>query len=120
MLDTCCVGAFVAIGRLSHGEGDTLAGFARTCWPFLAAAALGWALTRAWRRPDAVLASGIGVWLSTVVAGMALRVVAGQGTAVAFVLVALAFLGLFMLGWRIVVRWVWPALPARVHTASPT
>jgi hypothetical protein len=31
-----------------------------------------------------------------------LRVVAGQGTAVAFVLVALAFLGLFLLGWRVV------------------
>ena len=36
--------------------------------------------------------------------GMVLRVVAGQGTAVAFVLVALAFLGLFLLGWRVVAR----------------
>jgi hypothetical protein len=32
--------------------------------------------------------------------GMLLRVVSGQGTAFAFVLVALAFLGLFQLGWR--------------------
>jgi len=31
-------------------------------------------------------------------------VVAGQGTAVAFVLVALGFLGLFLLGWRLVPR----------------
>jgi thiol:disulfide interchange protein len=31
---------------------------------------------------------------------MLLRVVSGQGTAFAFVLVALAFLGLFQLGWR--------------------
>ena len=29
---------------------------------------------------------------------------AGQGTAVAFVLVALAFLGVFLLGWRLVFR----------------
>ncbi len=32
---------------------------------------------------------------------MVLRVVAGQGTAVAFIAVALAFLGLFLLGWRL-------------------
>jgi hypothetical protein len=31
-------------------------------------------------------------------------VVSGQGTAFAFVLVALAFLGLFMLGWRLAIR----------------
>ena len=35
---------------------------------------------------------------------MVLRVVAGQGTAVAFIVVALAFLGLFLLGWRLAVR----------------
>jgi hypothetical protein len=28
----------------------------------------------------------------------------GQGTAFAFILVALAFLGLFLLGWRLVAR----------------
>jgi hypothetical protein len=33
-----------------------------------------------------------------------LRVVSGQGTAVAFVIVALAFLGLFLLGWRLLAR----------------
>jgi hypothetical protein len=32
---------------------------------------------------------------------MVLRVVSGQGTALAFILVALAFLGLFLLGWRL-------------------
>jgi len=32
---------------------------------------------------------------------MVLRVVSGQGTAAAFIVVALAFLGLFMLGWRL-------------------
>jgi hypothetical protein len=31
-------------------------------------------------------------------------VVSGQGTAVAFIGVALAFLGLFLLGWRLAVR----------------
>jgi hypothetical protein len=37
---------------------------------------------------------------------MALRVVAGQGTALAFVLVALCFLGASMCGWRLVARLV--------------
>jgi hypothetical protein len=32
---------------------------------------------------------------------MVLRVVSGQGTAVAFVVVAFGFLGLTMLGWRL-------------------
>jgi hypothetical protein len=35
---------------------------------------------------------------------MALRVASGQGTTFTFILVALAFLGLFMLGWRVAAR----------------
>ena len=42
--------------------------------------------------------------VSTVVVGMSLRVIAGQGTAVAFVGVALGFLGAIMLGWRLLKR----------------
>jgi hypothetical protein len=38
--------------------------------------------------------------------GMILRVVSGQGTAVAFIAVALAFLALFLLGWRLLARLV--------------
>jgi hypothetical protein len=38
--------------------------------------------------------------------GMLLRVVGGQGTAVAFIIVALAFLGLFLLGWRLIARFL--------------
>jgi hypothetical protein len=102
VLDLCCVGAFVAIGRASHSEGDALAGLARTAWPFLAGLAVGWLVTRAWRRPGALVPTGLGVWVSTVALGMVLRVVSGQGTDAAFVVVALAFLGLFMLGWRVV------------------
>ncbi|HLX51251.1 MAG TPA: DUF3054 domain-containing protein [Streptosporangiaceae bacterium] len=103
LADACCVAAFVAVGRASHTEGETLAGLAGTAWPFLTGLAVGWLVTRAWRRPAAVLGAGVGVWLSTAALGMALRVVSGQGTAVAFIFVALAFLGLFLLGWRVLV-----------------
>ena len=79
-----------------------LGGLASTAWPFLAGLAVGLLVTRAWRRPAAIVPAGLGAWLGTVAVGMLLRVVAGQGTAVAFIGVALAFLGLFLLGWRAV------------------
>lgn len=101
-LDVCCVLIFVIIGRASHTKGETLGGIASTSWPFLAGLAVGWVLARAWRRPVALRPAGVCAWLATVALGMAARVVSGQGTAVAFIVVALAFLGLFLLGWRLV------------------
>jgi hypothetical protein len=104
VLDCCCVLAFVIIGRASHERGESLGGIASTAWPFLAGLAGGWLAVRAWRRPLGLFPAGMGAWLGTVALGMVLRVVAGQGTALAFVLVALGFLGLFLLGWRLVPR----------------
>jgi peptidoglycan/LPS O-acetylase OafA/YrhL len=101
LLDVCCVLVFVVIGRASHTKGETLGGIASTAWPFLAGLAAGWVVSRAWRRPFALRPAGVIVWLLTVALSMVLRVVSGQGTAVAFVVVALAFLGLFLLGWRL-------------------
>lgn len=101
-LDVCCVLLFVAIGRASHAQGETIAGLASTAWPFLAGLGIGWLASRAWRRPGGLVPAGVGAWLGTVAFGMVLRVVSGQGTAVSFILVALTFLGLFQLGWRAV------------------
>ena|ERR1700722_8541026 len=102
LLDVCCVLAFVIIGRASHAKGETLAGIASTAWPFLAGLAGGWLAARAWRRPLALWPAGTGAWLGAVALGMILRVVYGQGTVFAFICVALTFLGLFLLGWRLV------------------
>jgi peptidoglycan/LPS O-acetylase OafA/YrhL len=104
LLDICCVLAFVIIGRDSHAKGESLAGIASTSWPFLCGLGAGWAASRAWRRPLALRPAGLAVWLCTVALGMILRVVSGQGTAFAFILVALAFLGLFLLGWRLLAQ----------------
>jgi DUF3054 family protein len=104
--------AFVIIGRASHAQGETLPGIASTAWPFLAGLAFGWLAARAWRRPLGLVPAGVGAWLGAAGLGMVLRVVAGQGTAVAFIFVALAFLGLFLLGWRLVAR-----LPAGLRAA---
>ena len=108
VLDLCCVLAFVIIGRAHHDAagGESLSGIASTAWPFLAGLFGGWLGTRAWRRPLSLAPSGVGAWLGAAGLGMALRVAAGQGTAVAFVLVALAFLGLFLLGWRVAARFL--------------
>jgi Protein of unknown function (DUF3054) len=102
--DVCCVIAFVLIGRANHHAGETLAGVASTAWPFLAGLAVGEVATGAWRRPLALVPTGVGVWAGTVAGGQALRVISGQGTAAAFVIVSLLFLGLFLLGWRLAAR----------------
>jgi Protein of unknown function (DUF3054) len=104
VVDVCCVLIFVIIGRASHTQGETIAGIASTSWPFLCGLGAGWAASRAWRRPLAIRPSGLTVWLCTVALGMILRVVSGQGTAGPFIVVALAFLGLFLLGWRLLAR----------------
>jgi Protein of unknown function (DUF3054) len=110
-LDCCCVLAFVIIGRASHVRGETLAGIASTAWPFLAGLAGGWlaaaGLAGAWRQPFRLWPAGVGAWLGTVILGMVFRVVSGQGTSLAFIGVALAFLGLFLLGWRLLARLSW-------------
>jgi DUF3054 family protein len=102
--DVACVLAFVVIGRANHHAGETLAGVASTAWPFLAGLAAGELAARGWRRPFALVPTGVAVWLGTVAGGQVLRIVSGQGTAVAFVIVSLLFLGLFLLGWRLLAR----------------
>ena len=104
ILDIACVLAFVTLGRHTHHHGDSLAGIWTTSWPFLAGLAAGLLAVRSWRSPMAIVPAGLGAWLGAAGLGMIIRVLAGQGTAVAFIFVALAFLGLFTLGWRIVAR----------------
>jgi hypothetical protein len=100
-LDVCCVLAFVAIGRHTHGYGDSVAGIWHTGWPFLAGLAIG--LAAGWRAPAAGRVAGVLAWVGAAGAGMLIRVVAGQGTAADFIAVTFAFLGLFILGWRFAV-----------------
>jgi len=115
LLDVGCVLIFVIIGRASHTKGESLAGIASTGWPCLAALGVGWLAARAWRRPLAIRPEGLVIWLATVALGMVFRVISGQGTAVAFIVVALAFLALFLLGWRLLAR-----LAPLARSARPT
>ena len=102
-LDALVVAVFTLIGRRTHDEPLDPAGWRDTAWPFLAALAIGWAVvaassqtwpTRWWH--------GLTVWIATVFGGMALRDMVGQGTALPFVIVATIFLGVTLVGWRLV------------------
>ena len=103
--DAVCILAFAAIGRRSHDEAEGLGGVLATAAPFLVALAFGWAVVEALRRSrstDPLRAdAGVVIWTVTVVAGLVLRrTLWDRGTALAFVIVATAFLGLAIVGWR--------------------
>lgn len=99
-LDTFAVVLFVAVGRREHEREATITGLIDTAAPFLIALALAWLVLRVWRRPADIL-TGVGVWAIVVAAGMVLRnAVFGDGTATSFVIVAMLFLALFLVGWR--------------------
>ncbi|WP_129658629.1 DUF3054 domain-containing protein [Rothia uropygialis] len=100
--DIVLIIVFAGIGRSSHGE--SLAGTFSTAWPFLAGAAIGWLTLRAWRAPQAIFPTGITVWLSTVVVGMILRAIVGQGTHWSFIVVATIVNAVFLIGYRLLVK----------------
>ncbi|BBX64856.1 hypothetical protein MSAS_40300 [Mycobacterium saskatchewanense] len=99
-VDVVCVLVFCAVGRRSHAEGLSVLGIAATAWPFLSGTAVGWLASRAWRRPTAVVPTGVVVWLCTVVIGMLLRKATSAGVAASFVVVAASVTAVLLLGWR--------------------
>jgi hypothetical protein len=101
--DVVCVVVFCTIGRRSHAEGLTVTGIAETAWPFLAGTGVGWLLARGWRRPAAVVPTGVVVWVCTVVVGMLLRKATSQGVAPSFVVVASLSTAVLLVGWRLAV-----------------
>jgi peptidoglycan/LPS O-acetylase OafA/YrhL len=99
-IDTAAVITFCTIGRRSHAEGLTLSGIATTAWPFLTGTAVGWVASRGWRKPSALVPTGLVVWVSTVVVGMLLRKLTSAPVAASFIVVASTVTAVFLLGWR--------------------
>jgi len=108
-MDVVAVLAFCAVGRRSHAEGLTVAGVATTAWPFLSGTVVGWLVSRGWRRPTAVVPTGVVVWLCTVVVGLLLRKATRAGIPLGFVIVAASVTAVLLLGWRAVAA----AIPRR-------
>ncbi|MFD3744762.1 DUF3054 domain-containing protein [Nocardia sp. NPDC058633] len=107
-IDALLVIVFCAIGRRSHDEA-VLAGLLKTVWPFGAGLILGWVAAVFVARnarfdATALWPSGILIWATTLVGGMTLRAISGQGVAASFVIVASCVLALFLLGWRAAIR----------------
>jgi Protein of unknown function (DUF3054) len=102
-IDVIGVLVFCAVGRRSHDEGLSVTGVATTAWPFLTGTAIGWLASRAWRRPTALVPTGVIVWLCTVAVGMVLRKAGSAGVAASFVVVAASVTAVLLLGWRAVV-----------------
>jgi hypothetical protein len=102
--DVLGVLAFCAVGRRSHDEGLDVAGIATTAWPFLSGTVIGWLGSRGWRRPTALVPTGVTVWLCTVVVGMLLRKVSSAGVAASFMVVAASVTAVLLLGWRAIVE----------------
>ena len=117
-VDVICILIFAIIGRSSHQEATDLLGVAHTAWPFLAGCLLGTLIGRTWRHPYA-LASGVAVWLGTVMGGMTLRVLTGAGVQLSFVIVASIVLALLIIGWRAGLRLIQRAR-ARTSTLPPS
>ncbi len=107
LLDVLVVLLFAVVGRASHSEGLSVLGVLGVAWPFGAGMLGGWLVAAGLAQvPMSRVRAGVLVWLATVAGGMSIRALTGQGSAPAFVVVAALTLGLGVLGWRLVLRWV--------------
>jgi len=120
LADLVCVLAFATGGKNTHEAGDSGWTVLVIAWPFALAAVLAHLLLLARGRATRGLwPAGAVVVATTYVLGMALRVVAGRGVAVGFLIVAALFLSATMLGWRMIAGRVRGDRSAheRVHSA---
>ncbi|MDQ0801147.1 DUF3054 domain-containing protein [Arthrobacter sp. SLBN-112] len=99
--DIIIILAFAAIGRDAHHREEPVLGVLLTAWPFLAGAAAGWMVARAWRNPLSVLRAGVPVWLGSLIGGMVLRALTAQTVVVPFIIVATLALAVFLVGYRL-------------------
>ena len=97
-IDVVLVVVFAALGARTHHDGALgAAEVADVAWPFLVGLGVAHAVGRAPWTP----VFGLVVWGCTVAIGMALRLATGDGTALAFVLVATGFNLATLVGWRL-------------------
>ncbi|MBE7324669.1 DUF3054 domain-containing protein [Nocardioides sp. Y6] len=113
-VDALLVVVFALLGARTHHDGELGPGaVADVAWPFLVSLLAGHLALGLARRVPATVSSGAVVWVTTLVGGMVLRRATGDGTALAFVVVATAFTLATLVGWRLLVL-----LLARVRVRS--
>jgi hypothetical protein len=99
--DVVCVVVFTLVGTANHATAGSFGHVALVGLPFLLGLAVGWLAARAWRSPAKVWPTGVAVWFATVAVGLLLRPLFDGGFAVSFALVTSIFLGVTLLGWRV-------------------
>lgn len=109
IIDAVLVLLFAFQGRSAHESGNSVLGILDTAWPFLVGLVVGWLVTRQWKVTTGGLPVAFQIWpasimlvLVTWAVGLALRVLTGDTNNGGFPLVALGFLLLMLVGWRIV------------------
>jgi len=103
--DAACLAVFVLLGRESHDLSSGITWYLTVLWPFL----LGWFAAAAAVRlytswPNRWLAVAA-TWVAGTAIALVLRsLITGRASPPAFIIVAYAFIGLTVFGWRLAVR----------------
>jgi FtsH-binding integral membrane protein len=100
-----CVLVFAIAGKNSHEASSPDWVILAIMWPFAVAVMVGHAgVLMRQRRARRTWPEGVVVLSATYLLGMLLRVISGRGIAAGFLVVAVLFLALTMLGWRALLR----------------
>lgn len=114
VVDLILVLVFALLGMWSHHGGWDLLAYIRIASPFVLAYAGAAIWTGIWHTAHLFWPQGVYVWLITVLGGIGLRYLFGDGIAVPFQLVTAGTLALFLLGRRMVSNFI-VTKPALVH-----
>lgn len=101
-VDLVLVVLFTIIGHYTHSHNFEVQGLVTTAWPFLVGLGVAWLLSAVWDRPIAPLATGTAVWAITVLLGLVIRALTGEGTAGPFIVVAASLNLITLVGWRLI------------------
>ena len=103
--DLVCVLVFAMAGKTSHEASTSDWVVLAIVWPYALSVVLAHAALLIRGRPTRrVWPEGVILLSATYVLGTLLRVISGRGIAGGFLVVALLFLALTMLGWRTIIR----------------
>lgn len=114
-IDAAAVLMFATAGRQSHDAGTGVGQILAIAAPFLIGLVVGWALVPGSRADPLATRTGVGIWLSTVAIGLALRRLAwDRGVALSFVIVTALVLAALLLGWRLI--WAISSRPRTIRS----
>jgi hypothetical protein len=97
--DVIAVVVFAAVGRLNHGEPESLSGLLATAAPFLIGLVAAWATPVVRAHPVGFRAGAV-VLAGTAGLGLLLRAAFGETPPLIFVVVTVISLAVLLLGWR--------------------